>query len=398
VDYTDSPTTAATAVSIPGGSSTFSALVNDGNFTALDAQSGTLGGLLLWDSATQDENFYSSALFTSAVPLLTGVSGTPLACVGIESVLNGERDYLSGNYFAAVKTSAGYGSYEFTASGTAHQFFAGEASGCVADSANLYFIGTPTGATTASIYQESLSSLVTPEALLTLPPQAAAASESLIGSNGTLLVLADTSVNGSGVLTTTIETLPLGKSSAAGTSIGGPYTGGPLTDFLASPNSGAAGADVLFLSELNQASSGGTSTISFTGQVLNPAGAGTTLQSNPNSVWESFGPFTTELDGNVILVKDIIDTTGAFGGAVLYQVSVASLNTPVGLTPPGSTGAAYVVPSGYQVTFTGFYGTTIATGGLVSLTHAAGQGVAVDVSHHVIVPLFLTNTNVAPML
>jgi hypothetical protein len=393
--YTDSATVAPTVVSIPGGTATLSALENDGNFTALNAQSGALGGLVLWDSVSGDENFYSSASFTGGAPLLTGVSGTPFACVSVPSVASGEHDYLAGNYLAAVNTAAGYSSYEFTASGTANEFFAGQAGDCLTDAANLYFIGTPSGGTAAAIYQEPLSSLAAPKTLLALPAQTLSSSSTLIGSNGALLVLGTASVGGGGSATTTIDTLPVNETSADGTAIGGPYAGALVTDFLASPNSGAASADVLFLSEINETSSGSTTTASYSSQVLNP-GAGTTLLSTPNSVWESFGAFTTELDGNVILVKGIIDTNGGYGGATLYQVSVGSLGTPVGLTPPGGTG--YQVPSGYAVSFTGFYGTSIATGISVSLSHGPSQGLAVDVSHHAIVPLFLANTNVSPML
>jgi hypothetical protein len=394
--YTDSATAAPTTLGIPGGTGTLSALENDGIFVALNAESGTLGGLLLWDAATQDENFYATDLFTSAAPLLTGVSGTPFGCVSVASVINGAHDYLAGNYLAAVKTSTGYNSYEFTASGTAHDFYAGQASDCLTDASNLYFIGTPSGGTTSAIYQESLSSLAAPKTLLSLPAQTVSSSASLIGSNGALLVLGNASISG-GSESTTIETLPLGETSAAGASIGGPYAGSLVSDFLASPDSGAPSADVLFLSEINESTSGGSTTVSYASQVLNPAGAGTTLQSTPDSVWESFGPYTTELDGNVILVKGIVDIAGGYGGATLYQVNVGSLGSPVGLIPPGSAGAGYQVPAGYEVSFTGFYGTSIATGSLISLSHGPELGVAVDVSHHAIVPLALANTNVAPM-
>ena len=247
--YTNSATTAPTVLKIPGGTSTLSAITNDGAFVPLNSQpSGLLGGILYWDSVTHDENFYSTpAGFNSApskVPV-TGVKGTPLACIEAYSV-NG-LNHLAGDYLAAVNTAKGYVSYVFTPAGAANEFFAGQASGCVTDATHLYFLGTPpTGGTTAALYQETLSSLTAP---LTLLPGVTPSSDySLIGSNTAVVVIDKFAVAGT-TFSTTLETVPVGVKSTSAKTIAGPYAGAALmAGFLAAPTGQPAIDDQLFVS------------------------------------------------------------------------------------------------------------------------------------------------------
>jgi hypothetical protein len=397
INYTDSATTAPTVTTIPGGSGTLPALANDGNFSPLYQNTGILAGLLYWDSTTQDENFYSSALFTSSTTLLTGVVGTPVACVSVNSVTNGAAQYLGGSYLANVSTASGSLAYKFTPAGAADNFFAGDAASCISDPNNLYFLGTPSGGANQAIYQEPLNATSSPQTLLGgLPLASESALYSLIGSNGSVLIFDDYTVSGSGAASSTLFTVPLGVTSTNATTIGGPYAGGLVSAFLASPSAGSAGNDVLFLSESNPSTSNNVTTVSFSSQVLSSTGSAI-LPASSAAVWQSFGVFSTELSGYVLQIKGITDTTGSYGGATLNLMNVGSLSgAPIPLTTPA--GATYVVPAGNALSTTGFYGTTIAVAEFISETTGSVFSAAVDVSQHVILPLNLTNTNVAPLL
>jgi hypothetical protein len=397
INYTDSPTTAPTVTSIPGGSASLPALANDGNFAPLYQNTGVLGGLLYWDSTTQDENFYSNALFTSSTTLLTGVTATPAACVSVNSVTNGAAQYLGGSYIANVSTASGTSAYRFTPAGAADKFFAGLAASCVSDPNNLYFLGTPAGGSTQAIYQEPLSTTASPQTLLGgLPLASESALYSLVGSNGSVLIFDDYTVSGSGAASSTLFTVPLGATSTSATTIGGPYSGGLVTAFLASPSAGPAGNDLLFLSENNPTTTDNVTTASFSSQVLSSTGS-PILPSSNAAVWQSFGVFSTELSGYILRISGITDTTGSFGGATLNLMNVASLSAaPIPLTTPGGT--SFVVPAGNALSTTGFYGTTIAVAEFISETTGTVFSAALDVSQHLILPLNLTNTNVTPLL
>jgi hypothetical protein len=391
-NYTDSSATAAEVVNIPGGTATFPALLNDGIFLPLNLTTGVLGGLLYWDSVTDDENLYSNATFTSAKTLLTGVQGTPVACVNVIGVINGAKTFLEGSNLDTVNTGSGYAAYEFTASGTATKFYSGIASDCLTDASSLYFIGAPSNTAASAIYQEPLALEPTPKTLFSGLPTADTSGYGLIGSNGSTLFFEEYSISGSGSVTSTILSVPEGVTSSAATTLGA-YPGPLFTYFLASPGAGAAADDILFLTERDQATS---TTISFSSQVLRASGA-SVQPASTDTVWQSFGAFSTELAGDIWQVKGITDTTGTYGGGTMNLVNVSSSLTPTALTT--TNGDAYTVPAGYYASLDGFYGTTIATGAFspASAT-AASIGAAVDVSKHVIVPLSLANTNVLPLL
>jgi hypothetical protein len=385
--YTDSPTTSPTTLNIPGGTANLSALENDGAFTALYQTSGELGGIVLWDASTRNLNFYSDATFTSATTLLSNVSvGAP--CVNVNAISNGNLD-ADGRLLLNVTSSSGSAAYQITASGgTPQQFFAGTAGNCVADENDLYFIGTPSGSSTSAIYQEPVAATTAAKMLFTLPAQSNTAGSSLIGSNDSVLLFQNYSESSSGS-TASVFSVPEGASSASATAVGGPYAGILSTAFLASPTSSASG-DYLFITAMDQASSG----VSYSSQVLTAAGK--LAEKTSNAVLGSFGPLSTQLDGNIFEIEGITDTNGGYGGSTIDSISLTSLGSTA-LTTAG--GSAYTVPAGYLVSLNGFNGTGIATGFLISAANpnAPTIGAAVDVSHSVILPLNLTNTNVAPL-
>ncbi len=386
--YTDGPTVAPAVLDIPGGTSTFAALEADIGFTGLYQSSGDLGGLVLWDAATKDLNFYSDETFTGATTLLTNVSA-PVACVSENAVANGLRDAAGGVMLANFNTSSGDVAYQITASGAAPtQFFAGVAGGCLSDDNNLYFIGTPSSSTSSGIYQEPLAATPPGQKLVSIPALTETEGTALIGSNDSVVLYQNYSESASGI-TTSVFAVPVGVASASPTAIGGPYSGNLVTNFLASQTNSASG-DLLFLTALGESASG----ISYSSEVRSTSGA--LAAKLPNTVLSSFGTFATEMDGNIWDVAGITDTKGTYGGGTINLVNVASLAA----TPLTTTSEkAYVVPAGYIVSMGGFSGTGVANGFLVSASDPAtpSMGVVVDVSEHLIVPIGLTNTNVTPL-
>jgi hypothetical protein len=394
--YTASASTAPTILKIPGGTSTKSAIENDGEFTPLNMASGLLGGILYWDSVTQAENFYSTpAGFNtgpSKVPL-SGVKGTPVACIGVYAASNGILSSLGGDYLAAANTTKGFASYAFTPTGVADEFFAGQASQCNTDATHLFFIGTASGGTTAAIYEEASPSLT---GLLTLLPGVTSSSTlqyNLIGSN-TAVVVFDKSTFALTGESTNIETVPVGVKSTSAKTIGGPYAGALFTAFLAAPKGQPAIDDQLFVSLANETISGTTVKVSYSSQLLSPS-TGKILTPPANTVWQSFGALTNELEGGVLEVTGITDTNGGFGGASLELWPVGGTS---GMAITLTGGASYKVPANYELFLSGFYGTAMAEGALLSRKNQASIGAAFNASKRVIVPISLLNTNVLPIL
>ena len=396
VAYTSSATTAPTVLKIPGGTSTLSAISNDGEFVALNSQpSGALGGILYWDSVTHDENFYSTLAGFNGAPSkvpVTGVKGTPLACIGAYS-FNG-LNHLGGDYLAAANTAKGYVSYVFTPAGAADEFFAGQASDCVTDTTHLFFLGTASGGTTGALYQETLSSLTAPLTLLPGVTSSGTLQYSLIGSNTAVVVIEKRALAGT-TFSTTLETAPVSVKSTSAKTIAGPYAGSTLlTGFLAAPTGQPAIDDQLFLSLRGETISGTTVKVTYSSHLLTPGG--TTILTPPaNTVWQAFGPLTNELNGEVLEITGITDTDGGFGGASLHVWPVGHTS---GLAITLTGGASYKVPGTYLLSAAGFYGTTIAEGALISATTQPSMGVAINAAKTVIVPISMAKTDVLPML
>ena len=392
-NYSDSPTTAPTVLAIPGGTSTLSALLNDGPFTSIYQNSGLLAGVVLWDATSKNLNLYEDESFVAPSALLSGVS-QPVAIFS-RTVQYGAANLGGGNYLFNASTASVAAAYRINASLTPSEFFAGSVGSAVADDSNLYFIGSPGSSTTQSIYKEPLSFSGSATQLFSgLPAATGVSGSQLVWSNDSALVFENYSASGAGE-TYSLLSIPVGAPSTSATTIAGPIAGELIESFMASPTGTDTASDILFLTTLNQTSSGSTVSASYSSQVL--AVGGTVMQTTPNSLIGSFGTLTTELNGDVWEVQGITDTNGGYGGGTLKQLNVGTLAASAMTT---SAGAAYIVPAGYGLSFTGFYGTNIAVGGFVPLTSPTAHsiGAAVDVSQHAILPLDLTNTNVTPML
>lgn len=394
--YTASATTAPTILKIPGGTATESAIENDGAFIPLNMASGLLGGIIYWDSVTLAENFYSTPAGFNTGPTkvpLTGIKGTPLACIGVYAASNGVLSSLGGDYLAATNTAKGFASYAFTPTGAADEFFAGQASQCITDATHLFFIGTASGGTTAAIYEEASSSLTAPLTLLPGVTSSSTNQYNLIGSN-TAVVVIDKSTFALTGESINIETVPVGVKSTSAKTIGGPYAGYLWTAFLAAPKGQPAIDDQLFVSVSNETVSGTTPKVSYSSQLLSP-GTGSILKPPANTVWQSFGSLTNELEGGVLEITGITDTNGGFGGASLNLWPVGGTS---GMAITLTGGASYKVPANYWLFLGGFYGTPMAEGELISVKTQASSGAAFNASKRVIVPISFTNTNVMPIL
>jgi hypothetical protein len=394
--YTASATTAPTILKIPGGTATESAIENDGAFIPLNMASGLLGGIIYWDSVTLAENFYSTPAGFNTGPTkvpLTGIKGTPLPCIGVYAASNGVLSSLGGDYLAATNTAKGFASYAFTPTGAADEFFAGQASQCITDATHLFFIGTASGGTTAAIYEEASSSLTAPLTLLPGVTSSSTSQYNLIGSN-TAVVVIDKSTFALTGESINIETVPVGVKSTSAKTIGGPYAGYLWTAFLAAPTGQPAIDDQLFVSVSNETVSGTTPKVSYSSQLLSPS-TGSILKPPANTVWQSFGSLTNELEGGVLEITGITDTNGGFGGASLNLWPVGGTS---GMAITLTGGASYKVPANYWLFLGGFYGTPMAEGELISVKTQASSGAAFNASKRVIVPISFTNTNVMPIL
>jgi hypothetical protein len=386
--YSDSPATAPVVVNIPGGTTNFSALVNDGAFNALYQNAGNLSGVALWDSADSTLNFYPGESFAGPSTVVADMS-QPVSIFS-RTVEYGVAWTGGDNYLFSGTTSGTAAAYRMNASGSAVAFFFGTVAGAVRDDNSLYFIGYQGSSTTPAIYKEPLSFGSVADVLSTaLPVPSASAGSTLIWSNDSVLIFENYSVSGSGSASYSLRSVPVGTTSTSATTIAGPIAGNLATAFMASPSGTDTAADILFLTTINQ--SGGAT--QFSSQVL--TAGGTVQQTTPNAVLGSFGTLTTELLGDIWEIQGITDTSGGYGGGTLAQLNVGTLAKTT-ITATG--GAGYTIPAGYGMSMTGFYGTGIAVAQLYSKTSSNFAAGAIDVSQHAILPLSLANTNVSPML
>jgi len=393
--YTDGATATPTIVNIQGGTSNFSALLNDGPFNSIYQNNGDLAGVVLWDAADQDLNLYANESFVAPTPLLSGVT-EPIAIFS-RTVEYGASTLGGGNYLFSTSTGTATAAYRVDSSLTATQFFAGSVSGAVADDNNLYFVGSPGSSTTQAIYKEPLSFAGSATLLSSaLPTPSGTGGSELIWSNDSVLIFENYSISGAGSASYSLLSVPVGATSTSATTIAGPFTGDLAESFMASPTGTDTAADILFLTTINQTNSGGGLKVSYSSQVLSAAGS-VKQASAANTFMGSFGTLTTELDGDVWEIQGITDTSGGYGGGTIDELNVGTL-AKTALTTTG--GAGYAIPTGYAMSLIGFYGTNIAVGGFVPVASQKGNsiGAAVDVSQHCILPISLSNTNGAPLL
>lgn len=360
VHYTDSATTSATAVTVPNA-----------YFTSLYAPDGTLGGMVLFDPASTNLYFYANDAFTNPTILLSGVTST--RAVFAQSVTNG--GVFTGSEFITVTLLSGAQAlYQITYSGTAIECYT-TSSGIISsasDATNFYFIADQ------AIWQEAIAG-GKPVELFDDTNGAVSLPTRLIGSNGSLLVL-DTEV-GAGQISSSLSTIPVGILSSSATPLGDSSYPGPLSVIMASAS--GKPADDLLLITVSEFSLTVPTTVTFSTQVLSPAGA-VRQDLTANS---SFAGLTKAFGGGVLEVTGVTDPNNAAGGT-LNSLDLASLTlTPI--TTPG--GEAYQIGVGATLDLHAL--STTISAGPVANPDASG-GFALDASSNVLYPVTLSNTNI----
>lgn len=377
IHYTDSATTAPSVVQIaPAGG-----LV--GNvFTALYRQDGSLGGLVLLDSATGALQFYSDNTFTN--PVTTATGGTSWSDLIDDSSVDNTAGMGAQTAFLAVTTSSGTALWRVTASGVASKVYT--ASGSLglfsaADNSNVYFTDWVEQRGAQSIYQESIGGGA-PIALYSttagsLPP---APPYTVVGSTGVVLVLATEGPSSS------IVTLPVGKP-ATPTRIAGPFSGAAVPT-LCPATSGDVSSDVLLVNVIATTSAGATTTATSSTEILTPAGVVEQPVLNDSAFVAAPGCGF----GSVLQVRGITDTTGGYGGGTVSALNLGSFVATQLATTSGN--GSYPVPAGDFLGAT-FLTNTVGLGAVIPVAGGASGGVAVDLAKNLLVPVSVAGSNVS---
>jgi hypothetical protein len=390
--YSDSSTTDPTVVDI----NTPTAALG-GMFTALYQTSGVLGGLVLLD-ATGDLDFYTSDAFTIPTVLTSGVTSA-LDLVDDSSV--NSTGYLGASTaFLSVTTSSGSSVWRVPSSGEASSIFS--ASGIlgvtgVADTQNVYFTDTVALSGTERIYQEAISG-GTPMELYSAPV-APGSIYFLVGSNGTSLVLTSTTVSITGTVptigstSTSVLTLPVGNA-ATPTVIAGPFSG-QVSAAMCPATFGNVASDDLLLNVTETATTGSTTTYSYSSEVLAPSG-GVTQATLADSAFLGL-PACTGNFGTVLQARDITDTNGGYGGGTVNAFDLSTSSVTALSTTSGSGG--YTISAG-DVAEGSFLSDDIGSGmvGPYSQPSGTSSGLAFDIAKTLIVPVTVPDSNVSVLL
>jgi hypothetical protein len=385
VHYTDSSTTAPMIVNI-----------TNTMLTALYEANGALGGMALLDSTTGNLDFYDSDAFTSPTVLTTGV--TSWSDLIDDSTVNNTGSLGATTAFLAVTKTSGTTLWRVASSGAAAAVYTargGLGLFGVADTNNIYFSDTVLQSGTQSIYEESMSGGTplelygTSNAGFPPPPQ-----YSLIGSNGTVLVLTATTI-GAGSLSTSVLTLPVG-TGATPTTIAGPFSD-LVTAWMCPSSFGDVGSDVLVLNMANGTAPGSTTATSYSSEVLSPSGVvkQATLLDSTFLIAGSPGACGVEF-GSLLQVRGIADTNGGYGGGTVNAFNLGSLSATALSTTTGS--GTYTVPSGDQILAAGFLSPVIGSAVVGSLSSMVSSGLAFDLSKGLVVAVSVPSSEVSGIL
>jgi len=361
-------------------------------FTPLYDSTGALTGLELFDSASGNLYLYATDAFTSPTTLVSGV--TAVGIVLNSEAINGGVGFAGNELFLSVTTASGNFLYRlphsvttatkvYTATGTLTGIGVG-------DGTNVYFNDTVSAATSTTTFWAEPLGGGTPTELYSVS-YPATVSYDLLGANTSVLVFYSTTISGSS-MSSTLLSVPVTTLSTSATTIGGPFTGSIFSSssFLEPTTDGEPSTDLVFVNVVNITSGGGGTTFSYSSEVLTPGGTvKMALTSNSVFLYDA----ASYLSGAAVQVTGITDTAGGYGGGTLNAVSLGTLASTA-MTTTG--GAAYKLPAGFDPGFVQI-ANTIGAGVLapISGTGAATQGGAFDLSKDLIVPISLTNTNVA---
>jgi hypothetical protein len=353
VHYTDSSATAPTVVSIATT-----------NIQELYAPSGALAGLMLLDPASNNLYVYADAGFTAPA------SAIPGGGIGsIRTIFSNNDVFATGTAFTgtvlflAVTTTGGTqflyrlpytsttATNEYTTAGGLNTLGAG-----VSDGTNLYFTDDDTP---QLILQEPLAG-GTPTKLYS---NTNAVRYSLVGSNGSLLVMFD------GYLVT----LPVGTLSSATTFLA---NGGNFGSFMVQTTPGTPSTALVFVSTKSFIP---YQRRAYTSEVLTPSGTAGSVASNSSFLYDG----TSGLSGYVLQV-------GASFWNLPWKLRAINLHTLAATNLQTPADAAFTVSAGGKPQLAGL-------SNVIGAGTYQGRGLAYDLSKNLIVPIDIPNTNVAPL-
>jgi hypothetical protein len=367
VHFTDSETTAPEATSLP--TSTMDALYLDGAFR----------GAFAFDLITGKAYLYNAELKSSV--LLSGVEALPLVSAFVSDGTEFGNDVL---YFDAIG-AASPALYRIDAKSlTLSKVASGIVSigGAFADENNVYYI---VPAPSTSFYQAPLAGGASK--LLYTAATPANSAYAWIGSTESTLVFQNLEIPGGTNITeaaSNVYSIPVGKSSASATKIGGPYTG-TVTGFLDAASATAKWN--VYLTVTHQLSTGANSPFKFS-SVEVPLDGPYTQTPVADSAYG--GPLIYSSSPAFWQVTGITDTRGWGGG----QVSLVDLATATTTKFTTTGGKDFTMPVGHDGLLIGFPGQNIAVGDFYTLNSLSVIGVAVDLTHHFIYTIGIPDTNV----
>ena len=399
VHYTDSSATAPAVVNIT--KTTLLPLYRTG---------GSLGGLVLLDSASGNLDFFAGESFTSPAVLASGVTSS--SGLFDDRTVNNTGSLGAGTAFLLLTTSSGKSVWRVDSSGAAADVYTpvGMLS-AVVDTHNVYFSDTVVGGT-QKIYQEALSG-GTPLELYSTPVSAGLPQPppySLIGSNGTLLVLTSTTlgaISSPTLMQTSVLTLTVGVPGAPA-SIAGPFSG-TVNAWMCPSSFGDVASDDLLLNVDSNPAMVSTMPTTYSSEVLTPSGV-VKQPARANSAFLIAGvPDIASLPdiagisdtcalnpGSVLQVRDITDTSGGYGGGTVNALNLNSLSATALSTTSGS--GTYTVPAGEKVQAAIFLSDVIGSGAVGAFPGGVSSGLAFDLSKSLIVPVTVPDSNVGPIL
>ena len=370
VHFTDSATTAAKVVAVH--TTQFATI-----YTTTGKAPGPLGGIVMLDAPTGHLDFYTSSAFTSPKSLLSGIT--------FYRDLHTNFNYqLAGNnagFFAVTANSGTESLYRITTTGTITDEYTAKGSigSTTSDAAAVYFTDTVGGKHSETFWQEPAAGGSPLELFATT--ESADQSDSLVGSNGSLLVF---STAHGATSTSTLNTLPVGKKSATAHTIAN--FSGFLTAEMLSPTNFFGGTDSIIFANVYKFGSVG---IAYSSEAIKPSGS-VVKALLPRS---QFFSRVTPTSAAILQAQGITDTNGGDGGARVYSVSMTS----------GAATAYNVVGGGNFITPTSYVLDSLSplsTSGVGAGNESPlvpgkySEGLIYNATLGIIYPISLANTNV----
>jgi large repetitive protein len=374
VHYTDSAATAPSVVNI-----------TTTNIQELYAPSGGLAGLLLLDPVSSNLYVYANDTFTSPVTAIPGGGITSIGTDYSNNNVTAVGTAFAGTdlFLAVTKTGGAQYLYRLpyaATTATLEYTATGSLTGGVSDGTSLFF--TDESGETQLIFQERLAG-GNPTELYRYSynnTPSGVQPYSLVGSNGSFLVVLENSYNDDTTgdpYSSHFATLPVGTLSANTTAV--TSLEGISSAFMVETTPGTPSTALVFVNTESANGRPGPPPPNYSSEVLTPSG---TVKAAPHH--SAFITGTNRLSGYVLLVGNL--DYGQLGTFTLSAIDLETLAATPLQIPPG-------------LTFTGPVAVRPQLTGLSNFIGAgafAGQGLAYDLSQHLLVPIVIANSTVAP--